>query len=132
MKNIKRILALALIVLMTLSLAACGASDEKKLIGKWNFDLNSLYSMMGISAEDAGAYESLLEGVSATMEFTKDDKAIMVMTIMSETTTEEGAYTIEDGKIIIDGDPAAYKIEKDTLTITDSETGISMTLKKAK
>ena len=132
MKNIKRILALALIVLMTLSLAACGASDEKKLIGKWNFDLNSLYSMMGISAEDAGAYESLLEGVSATMEFTKDGKAIMVMTIMSETTTEEGAYTIEDGKIIIDGDPAAYKIEKDTLTITDSETGISMTLKKAK
>lgn len=132
MKNIKRILALALIVLMTLSLAACGASDEKKLIGKWNFDLNSLYSMMGISAEDAGAYESLLEGVSATMEFTKDGKAIMVMTIMGETTTEEGAYTIEDGKIIIDGDPAAYKIEKDTLTITDSETGISMTLKKAK
>lgn len=130
MKNFKRVLSLMLILLMALSLAACGKSPADKLIGKWNIDMKSLYQMAGVEEDQIEMFESLVGEMSGSMEFFKDGKVTLTMTAMGETEVDESTYTIEDNKIIIDNDPAEFKIEKDTLTISSEE--MTMTLKKAK
>lgn len=130
MKNFKRVLALMLIALMALSFAACGKSPADKLIGKWNFDMKSLYKMAGVEEDQIAMFESIVGEMSGSMEFLKDGKVILTMTAMGETDVDESTYTVEGSKIIIDGDPAEFKIEKNTLTITDEE--VTMVLIKAK
>ncbi|MBR3929647.1 MAG: hypothetical protein IKJ65_11675 [Clostridia bacterium] len=131
MKNFKRILALALIALMTLSLAACGKTDAEKLIGKWNFDTKSIFTLAGVPEDQTEMVESL-GGVSGSMEFTKDGKCIMSLNLMGQPLNEEGTYTVEGNKLTIDTTVHEFKIEKKTLYLTDTDLGATLTLTKAK
>lgn len=130
MKSAKRILALALIAMMALSLAACSKTDAEKLIGKWDIDTKSLYIMAGVPEDQVEEFKSMVGDMSGSMEFTKDGKIIMIMTAMGQTNKEENTYTVEGNKIVINGDPAEFKISGKTLTLKHET--FDLTLTKAK
>jgi hypothetical protein len=89
---------------------AAAAIDEA-LVGKW-----------AITAEETGT------GSGGTIEFTADGKMIMVSDDPAEGTIEL-TYTADGANILasvggVEQASAAYVIEGETLTITDSESGV--------
>ena len=71
--------------------------------------------------------KGMLAMMSMTMEFTADGKVILNMTMMGETETEETTYSLEDGKLVMEGEPAEYKVEGDKLSITSEGQTLVMT-----
>ena len=127
--KLNKMVAILMLVVLAFSLTACGGSKSQDIVGKWNIDVNSLLEMTGASPTDLEMIESL-GGMSATMEFTKDGKCILEMSVMGQTETQEQTYTLEDGKVLLDGAPGDYKVEGDKLTLTAD--GLTMVLTRAK
>lgn len=127
--KLNKMVAILMLVVLAFSLTACGGSKGQDIVGKWNIDVNSLLEMTGASPTDLEMIESL-GGMSATMEFTKDGKCILEMSVMGQTETQEQTYTLEDGKVLLDGAPGDYKVEGDKLTLTAD--GLTMVLTRAK
>ncbi len=127
--KLNKMVAILMLVVLAFSLTACGGSKGQDIVGKWNIDVNSLLEMTGASPTDLEMIESL-GGMSATMEFTKDGKCILEMSMMGQTETQEQSYTLEDGKVLLDGAPGDYMVEGDKLTLTAD--GLTMVLTRAK
>ncbi len=116
----KKVISLALIfVLVLVAFASCG-SPEKKLIGTWKGDVELL-------------------GVTTSYEYTFNEDGTGKMTgALGSNTGVAFSYTVgEDGKLNItttllsveNTKTYTYTVEKDTLTLTEGDTVI--TLKKA-
>ena len=106
--KLKKILGLCLIsVMLVLALAACSkSSGDSNLVGKWEYKL---------------------EGVTViTYEF-KSNGTCTVNVGGEEASAD---YTVKDGKIVVEGEELAYKIDGDTLTLTVE--GVEMPLTKVK
>ncbi|MBQ4639329.1 MAG: hypothetical protein IJB69_02300 [Clostridia bacterium] len=127
--KMNKIVAVLMLVVMAFALTACGAKQQS-VVGKWEMDMNAVMEMMGVSEEEMALVQALASDMSATMEFTKDGKCILEMTAMGQSQTQEQEYVIEDGKIVLEGSPADYKVEGDKLSITAD--GITMVLTKVK
>ncbi len=87
-----------------LGLAGCGGSNKDKIIGVWE-----------VAKSGSGA------PAGATIEFTKDGKMKMTVSMNGKEMSMEGTYSVEGDKLTATAGP---KGEKDTATIkklTDSE-----------
>lgn len=97
------------------------------IVGVWDMDILSLMKMSGASEEDLADMEAYLSLMTATMEFTEDGRCIMVATALGqEVAREETTYKVTGNTIELDGAPAQYTLNGNTLTITESD--ITMTL----
>mgnify|MGYP002626089805 CR=1 FL=1 len=110
----KKALALLLAALMALTmLVACSGKkdDADAIIGTW-------------------AHEETQDGMATkmTMQFKKDGTLIIKGYLNGEELmSEEEQYTIEDGKIIVDGEPEVYSISGKTLTLGEGEDAMEFT-----
>ena len=128
MKNGKKLLAALLLVVLVFTLAACGSEG---IVGKWEMDLESVLKHSGMSMEEYNQAKPYLGEVSATLEFTKDGRAIACMTAMGETETDETTYTVDGNKITFsDGSGFTFEVKGKTLTMNMD--GMILTLKKIK
>ena len=108
------------------------SAENGDLVGVWEMDVNAIMAMTGMDMEsmtedEKAIVEAVLAETSMTLEFTADGRAIMSMTMMGETQTEEKAYEVQGSQIIMDGFPSDFVIEGNTLTITEGEASMSMT-----
>lgn len=116
-KNMKKAISLVLIfVLVLAAFASCG-SPEKKLIGTWKGDVEIL-------------------GVTTSYEYTFNEDGTGKMTGVLGSTGVAFDYSIgEDGKLNIttkllgveSTKTYTYTVEKNTLTLTEGETVITLT-----
>lgn len=116
-KNMKKAISLALIfVLVLAAFASCG-SPEKKLIGTWKGDVELL-------------------GVTTSYEYTFNEDGTGKMTGVLGSTGVAFDYSIgEDGKLNVttkllgveSTKTYTYTVEKNTLTLTEGETVITLT-----
>ncbi|MBQ2934320.1 MAG: hypothetical protein IJE02_06895 [Clostridia bacterium] len=93
MKNLARILAMALIVVMALSLVGCG--PKSKIKGEW---------------------EGEFMGVDITMEF--DGKEVTMEVMGQEETTD---YEFDGKELIIDGEEVEYEFDGRNTLILDMD-----------
>lgn len=129
--KLNKLIAVLMLVVLAFGLTACG-SKEQGIVGKWSLDADSMLAMSGedlssMSEEEKEFMKGMLAMMSMTMEFTADGKAILSMTMMGETETEETTYSLEDGKLVMEGEPAEYKVEGDKLSITSEGQTLVMT-----
>ena len=102
MKKFTKLLALAILVVMTLTLAGC--SLEKKFEGKWK-----------------GEAESEGIGFDVTMEF-EDGEVTIELEVLGETEKETSDYEIDGKTLLIDGDEVEYEFDgNDKLTLEVDE-----------
>ena len=116
-KNMKKAISLVLIfVLVLAAFASCG-SPEKKLIGTWKGDVEVL-------------------GVTTSYEYTFNEDGTGKMTGVLGSTGVAFDYSIgEDGKLNVttkllgveSTKTYTYTVEKNTLTLTEGETVITLT-----
>ena len=116
-KNMKKAISLVLIfVLVLAAFASCG-SPEKKLIGTWKGDVEIL-------------------GVTTSYEYTFNEDGTGKMTGVLGSTGVAFDYSIgEDGKLNVttkllgveSTKTYTYTVEKNTLTLTEGETVITLT-----
>ncbi len=116
-KNMKKAISLVLIfVLVLAAFASCG-SPEKKLIGTWKGDVELL-------------------GVTTSYEYTFNEDGTGKMTGVLGSTGVAFDYSIgEDGKLNVttkllgveSTKTYTYTVEKNTLTLTEGETVITLT-----
>ena len=116
-KNMKKAISLVLIfVLVLAAFASCG-SPEKKLIGTWKGDVEVL-------------------GVTTSYEYTFNEDGTFKMTGVLGSTGVAFDYSIgEDGKLSVttkllgveSTKTYTYTVEKNTLTLTEGETVITLT-----
>ena len=116
-KNMKKAISLVLIfVLVLAAFASCG-SPEKKLIGTWKGDVEIL-------------------GVTTSYEYTFNEDGTGKMTGVLGSTGVAFDYSIgEDGKLSVttkllgveSTKTYTYTVEKNTLTLTEGETVITLT-----
>lgn len=93
MKNLARILAMALVVVMVLSLAGCGAASKIK--GEW---------------------KASVMGIPMTMEF--DGKEVTTSVMGEEETFE---YEVKGDKLVIDGEETAFEFDGRNTLILDMD-----------
>lgn len=97
------------------------------IVGVWDMDIVGLMKMNGVSDEELAQMEPLLALMTATMEFTEDGRCIITTTAMGEESKEESTYKVYGNTVEMDGTPAQYAIEGNTLTITEGEYSLVMT-----
>ena len=106
MKNLARILALALVVIMTLSLVGCGTASKFK--GEW-------------------AGEIL--GMEFTMEFGKDELTTTI-SYMGEEESNTVDYEVKGDKLYIDDEEVEYEFDGRKTLILEIEDGMEIELEK--
>jgi len=114
MKNLKKILALALCLMMAMVLlTSCGGSIE----GEWELD-----DIKGADVDDEMKMFKEI-GASITMKF-EDGEVTMTVSLMGQSQSEHGEYEIDGNKISIDGDEfVEFKVSGNKLTIENGEGG---------
>lgn len=124
--KLNKVIVVALLIVTTLCMVAC--SEKTSIIGKWDLDINSVMALSGIDVNSISEFEkSLLETLSATMEFKDDGTCEIVYSGMGTTESESFPYKVENNKIYIEGSPADYEINGDVLNITENGFTLSMT-----
>lgn len=122
MNLVKRILAVALVMVFALALTACGKKGDD-ITGTWILTGGAMIDMMAAELPEGMTMADM--GVEISFTFEKDDKFAMNMTAFGETETENGTYKIEDGKLTmtVEDDPVTceYKLDGDTLTLLNVE-----------
>lgn len=100
----KRIFAIALALVMMLSLAACGQTDADKLVGTWTSDLdmssvtNEMLAAMGEGAEEYFTFENFT--VTLVMTFNEDGTYSTTVDEASvEAAVDSLMATVEDGMV---------------------------------
>ena len=113
MKTIKKIIFLALAVLMLVSVTGCGNEKEvkEKLCGEWGYIVDSIngpcYKIYTFKSDDTFESEWINENVP------------------SKSSSDEGTYEIDGSKIVLtnkDGDIETvieYTLENETLELVD-------------
>lgn len=123
----KKFTAWMLVVLLALTLVACGGSKGgNSIVGTWELD-----SGVGEEAEQTVALMKAF-GMTMSITFNADGTGSMDSSYGEENTSEPFNYTYENGVLKIDGEEAAegvsLKIEGNNL-ILESE-GMQMIFKK--
>lgn len=103
MKMNKKLVAILLLVVMVVSLAACGSNS---IVGKWKLEMN---------------------GQAMIMEFRSDNK---VVTSVAGQTVLTQDYKVDGNKLTVNGMEDTFEIKGDKLMIHES--GITITLTRTK
>ena len=119
MKNIKRIAAVMLVLVMALALTACG---KAKLDGAWTITggtfIDGLVGEMGI--EDLASV-----GLEIVFEFKDDGVFAVGMNMYGVSEVSEGTWEVDGDKVTmtVEGDPleATFEVKGDKLTLTTEE-----------
>lgn len=137
MKNVKKILAVLLLVVMVFSFAAC-SSGPKSIVGVWEMEMEDYYEMfsgaMGMLGGDDYGFGYLMDYAfsqsEATMEFTNDGRAIMRTYFMGSMNSEDTySYEIEGDKLIMDGSAVRYTLNGNKLILMENGLKLEMTRK---
>jgi len=117
MKTIKFLFPVLLLSL-TIGFNSCSSEDPEDLIlGTWEYDSYSLdirTSNPAVTAEIKEAYESFLDIEVVSFTFNADGKVIIKY---EDGDTDTEPYKFENGKLVIDGEPANYTLDKNKLSI---------------
>ena len=114
MKNLKKILALVLCLMMAMVLlTSCGGSIE----GEWELE-----DIKGVGVDDE---MKMLKELGGSIIFVFDDGEVtMKMSLMDESMSETGEYEIKGNQISIDGaDFVDFKVSGKKLTISVEDEG---------
>ena len=111
----KKFVAMMLVVMMALSLVACGggaSSDPAKaIVGSWELD-----DAEGEETKQAVALMKMF-GMTMVFEFKADGTGTMTSSMGDENEVTEFNYEINGDQIVIDGSPANFKIDGKKLHI---------------
>lgn len=125
----KKILVWLLLVIMTVSLAACG-KDEPTLVGTWKCnDFNQMFSAgMGAAGsitgmDSLGSFGDSIN-VDVTLTFKQDgtyqmDMSANIFILGTQTETVTGTYTYKDNTLTMDGSPLRAKLSSKTLILEE-------------
>lgn len=111
MKQIKKILAVMLVIGMMMGLCACGSAKE---VGKYQFVEMSSEGMT-ITAETLKGFDMDPSGIY--IEFRKDGTGTLNMGAMGDGDDASTEFTWKDGKMTADGDTVAYTLDGKKITI---------------
>lgn len=125
----RKIIAFLLLIVFSLSLSACGKKDAPTVIGRWSVNEDGILQMTGLTKEEYDQFRQMGVEQTVIMDFNTEGIVAITMSVAEQYVRDFLPYEVKDGKLIIDGDPADYKIEKDIMTITQDD--ITMTLTKA-
>jgi len=121
MKNIKRIAAIMLVLVMAFAMTACKKDNE--IVGTWTMTGGAMVDMLAADMPEGTTLESL--GIVLKFIFEDDGDFKMEMDVLGETESGEGSYEIDGNKVTmtIDGDPLTceFKVDGDTLTLVGVE-----------
>lgn len=110
----KKRIAILLVVLMMLTLIACGGkcgnSAEASIVGTWE-----LVDGEGDAKETVAMMMSM--GMTMSFTFNADGTGSMTYVFSGDSASESFDYTLENGQIVIDGAGADYTLDGDRLTI---------------
>lgn len=112
MKKFTKLFAIAILVVMTLTLAGC--SLEKKFEGKWKGEMK----------EDG-------IGFDVEMEF-KDGEVTIELEFMGETEKETSDYEIDGKELIIDDEKVEYEFDGNNKLTLELEDGVTLELERDK
>ena len=99
------------------------------IVGVWKMDIDAVLEMAGMSKSDYEAVKSLIGEIEATVEFTKDGKCILKVSMMGQTETEESEYKVDGNILYMNGDPGEFKINGNKLTLTYEGQSLTLTRK---
>lgn len=121
MKNLVKLLSLALVLVMALSLAGCG-SPEKKIVGEWKAEMDEefLTKMFGVEADELEEYG--FDEAEMSLEFDGEGEVTVTMDmgeLGEETETSE--YEFDGDTLIIDGEEQEYEFKGSKTLILDFE-----------
>ena len=141
MKQNKRWLAALLLVVMMISLTACGEKKEEApqpteapalavhpIVGVWVQDREQM--MQGVSQEEYEANKELYDTAENALEFTADGKLFMYITAGDLSDTREATYSVSGNQLTMVGSSGTYSIDGDTLTLVQGGISITYTRKK--
>ena len=110
----KKRIAILLVVLMMLTLIACGGKDgnsaEASIVGTWE-----LVDGEGDAKETVAMMMSM--GMTMSFTFNADGTGSMSASFGGDESSENFTYTLEDGKIMMDGSPMNYTLDGDRLSV---------------
>ena len=109
MKILKRVLALALVLVMSLSLVACGSSIE----GTWSVEEDGVKGSW--TFEDEGKGKMSIGGMSVDFTYETDGDELTITTELMGQKSED-TYTYE-----IDGDTLTLKNDDEKLELTKED-----------
>lgn len=122
MKNLYRILATAMLVIMALTLTACGDDLE----GSWKLTGGTALSDL-IGTDASMSLEDM--GMSITFNFNDGGEFVMSMSVFGMSESYNGTWKTDGDTLTmtVDGDPmvCGYKISGNNLTLIISEGGPS-------
>ncbi|MBO5459256.1 MAG: hypothetical protein J5981_03290 [Lachnospira sp.] len=102
MKQMKRFAAAALVLVLAMSLIACGS--KKSIVGSWTMEGSESVSSLEFKDDGTGTI-GVGEGINLNITYTTEkDKLTMITTYMGQTETEEYTYSIKNGKLILESD----------------------------
>jgi len=94
----KKVFSVLLVLAIAISLVACGAKVEEKILGKWTFATQTII----FNADHTG--ELLMNGESRAVTWSFDEGSRQILVTMVESgMTDEGIYRESDDTINVDG-----------------------------
>ncbi len=102
----KKWIAIVLVAMMALALVACGGKGAKGegIVGTWK--------LADGEGEAQQAVQMILAmGGTMTFTFNEDGTGVMGVNLGGKDESENFTYTLEEGKILIDGSPTEYRLD---------------------
>ena len=101
----KKTIAILLAALMVLASIACGGKKSDSVVGTWE-----LTDGEGEEAQQT-VRMMLALGMTMTFTFNEDGTGVMGVNLGGKDESENFTYTLEEGKILIDGSPTEYRLD---------------------
>jgi len=117
----KKWIAILLAALMALTLVACGSKGEG-IVGTWE--------LSGSEDEESEQQVKMMlaMGMSMSVTFNADGTGSMKVAFNGEDESHDFAYTLEDGKLTMDGEEQTFKLDGDNLILDMN--GVNMLFKR--
>ena len=122
----KKCFAILLIVLMALSLPACGNGKENTIVGTWEYDLEATLEAnikANLISEEAAEYARRVQatnGLQIVYTFTANGKVTYTASAAEQSNTETGEYRIEGNRLYMPQDSVMeFVISGKHLTLTE-------------
>lgn len=134
MINTKRTLrSLSVMAALVLSLVALGGQaaaqdftpDASTLVGSWNADFEAMIAAQQVSEEERAMMAQMMAGASMVMTFAADGTASYSATMMGQTQTDSGTYTVTAAAgqtLTVAITESSGEVEEAVLTFTDANT----------
>lgn len=95
--NLVRTSSAALAVLLSLGLVGCGGNAEKRLIGKWELDVDSVKDAAKSEAGDnpgAAIAMGMMDSMKVTLEFKEDNKMTASFSFGGMSKSQNGTWEV--------------------------------------